>query len=108
MRHCSYCGTEIQNDMDFCPSCGTKIEKFSQNNQNTNITSSDDTGSSLYCLLGACMPMAGLILYLVWNKDKPKNAKQSLTGFLISLGLYVLMIIIYVIIFVIALSTYAA
>lgn len=42
-----------------------------------------DSGSFLFGVLGFFIPVVGLVLYLVWKNEKPKNAKISGVGGLI-------------------------
>ena len=44
---------------------------------NTNVTNPEDKGGFLWGLLGCCIPLVGLILFLVWKDNKPKTAKSS-------------------------------
>ena len=57
-----------------------------------------DNGGFLWGLLGCCIPIVGLVLFLVWKDQKPKTAKAAGIGALISVLASVL---IYVIFFVI-------
>ena len=51
---------------------------------------------TLQCLTAAvldgafCIPLVGLILFLVWRDNKPKNAKAAGIGALISVGCSIL------------------
>lgn len=42
--------------------------------ENTNV---QDKGGFLWGLLGCCIPIVGLILFLVWKDTKPKTAKAA-------------------------------
>ena len=42
-------------------------------------------------LLGCCIPIAGLILFLVWKDTKPRTAKAAGIGALVCVIAYVLM-----------------
>ena len=64
--------------------------------QNTNVA--EDKGGFLWGLLGCCIPIVGLILFLVWKDTKPKTAKAAGIGALVCV---VLAVIYYIIIFVI-------
>lgn len=44
-----------------------------------------DSGSAGWGILGFCFPIVGIILYLVWQSEKPLNAKAALNGALISI-----------------------
>ena len=61
-----------------------------ENNQNQVV----DNGGFGWGLLGFCIPIVGLVLYLVWKDTKPKTSKAAGKGALISVcitvGLYVL------------------
>ncbi len=83
MKYCENCGAEVSPNADVCLSCGKSLKSIqSQSN-------SADTGSIGWGILGFCIPIVGLILYLVWQKDKPLNAKNAgigaLIGFIIGL-----------------------
>ena len=43
-----------------------------------------DNGGFGWGLLGCCIPLVGLILFLVWKNEKPKTAKAVGMGALIS------------------------
>ena len=64
--------------------------------QNTNVA--EDKGGFLWGLLGCCIPIVGLILFLVWKDTKPKTAKAAGIGALVCV---VLAVIYYIIMFVI-------
>lgn len=55
--------------------------------ENTNV---NDKGGFLWGLLGFCIPIVGLILFLVWKDSKPKTAKAAGVGALISVIIGVL------------------
>ena len=39
-----------------------------------------DKGGFLWGLLGCCIPIVGLVLFLVWKDQKPKTAKAAGIG----------------------------
>ena len=80
--YCKNCGKEIDDLAVVCPNCGVATG----NNQ----PASDDTGSIGWGLLGCCIPIVGLILFLVWRDTKPKNSKAAGIGALISVGCSIL------------------
>ena len=55
--------------------------------ENTNV---NDKGGFLWGLLGFCIPIVGLILFLVWKDSNPKTAKAAGVGALISVIIGVL------------------
>ena len=59
---------------------------------------SNDNGGFLWGLLGCCIPVVGLILFLVWKDQKPKTAKAAGIGALVSV---ILGVVSYIIAFVI-------
>ena len=57
------------------------------NNTNVNVNvngTPEDKGGFLWGLLGCCIPLVGLILFLVWKDNKPKTAKAAGIGALVS------------------------
>lgn len=60
-----------------------------------------DNGGFLWGLLGCCIPLVGLILFLVWKDTKPKTSKAAGIGALVSVIAYV---VFYVLMFVIGLG----
>ena len=58
----------------------------------------NDKGGFLWGLLGCCIPIAGLILFLVWKDQKPKTAKAAGIGALVSV---ILAVAYYIVVFVI-------
>ena len=95
---CHNCGSEIDNRAVICPRCGVP-----QNND-TGASGSGDNGGFLWGLLGCCIPIVGLILFLVWKDTKPKTAKAAGIGALISVGISILY---YIIIAALGLSFFA-
>ncbi len=58
----------------------------------------NDNGGFLWGLLGCCIPIVGLILFLVWKDQKPKTAKAAGIGALVSV---ILAVVYYIVVFVI-------
>ncbi len=54
-----------------------------ETNQNNTTTPSTDNGGFLWGLLGCCVPIVGLVLFLVWKDQKPKTAKAAGIGALV-------------------------
>ena len=63
-----------------------------------------DRGGFLWGLLGCCIPVVGLVLFLVWRDEKPKTAKVAGIGALVAV---ILTILIYVGVFVMSIATAA-
>lgn len=49
----------------------------------------DDKGGFLWGLLGCCIPIVGLVLFLVWKDQKPKTAKAAGIGALVCVGFWI-------------------
>lgn len=58
-------------------------------NQQYNSGSVEDTGSFGWAVLGFFIPIAGLVLWLVWKNTKPRTASQCRNGFIAGLVLTV-------------------
>lgn len=56
MAYCKNCGAQIHDEAVICPTCGV-----AQNNQPQVV----DNGGFGWGLLGCCIPIVGLILFLV-------------------------------------------
>jgi hypothetical protein len=108
---CSKCGNNLYGNKTKCPFCGEPIRsgssypKTSNPSGNNNFTSNSyqsssngsstnyransaasiDSGGAGWGLLGFCLPIIGIILYLVWQEEKPLTAKACLNGALISI-----------------------
>ncbi len=71
-----------------CTKCGTRQDQpapyGAQNPQPV------DNGGFGWGLLGCCIPLVGLILFLVWKDTKPKTAKAAGIGALVSVCVSVL------------------
>lgn len=84
MPYCRNCGAEINEYALTCPKCGAQQRPESS-------PAPSDEGGFLWGLLGCCIPIAGLILFLVWKDTKPNTAKAAGIGALVCVGVYVLL-----------------
>lgn len=75
MAYCKNCGHEIDDKAVVCPACGVAQESK---------PAVVDNGGFGWGLLGCCVPLVGLILFLVWKDSKPKTAKAAGIGALVS------------------------
>lgn len=89
MKYCSKCGKEIMDEAVICPGCGCSQDNRALQNQ-------ADSSSFGWALLGFCIPIVGLILYLVWKENTPLKAKSAGQGALVSVIVSVIFSIIYV------------
>lgn len=91
MAYCRKCGAPIDDHAASCPHCGEQ-----QNPQNTQPVVVDNGGFG-WGLLGFCIPIVGLILFLVWKDTKPITAKAAGIGALVYV---ILIVVIYLLAFV--------
>jgi len=80
MAFCKHCGSEISDQAVVCPHCGVQVKEISTSSTSGGTA---DTGGFGWGLLGFCIPIVGLVLYLVWLNTKPLNAKAAGTGALV-------------------------
>lgn len=76
MAFCKNCGKEIDDKAVICPHCGVP-----QTTQPQVV----DNGGFGWGLLGCCIPIVGLILFLVWKDTKPKTAKAAIIGAIVGI-----------------------
>ncbi len=79
--YCRHCGQEIDDQAVICPHCGVATQA---------TTPVIDSGGIGWGILGCCIPIVGLILWLVWKDTKPKTAKALGIGALVSVGISIL------------------
>lgn len=84
---CYNCKNEINDNEKFCHNCGKKVGL------------SDDKGSGWYLVLALFFPLIGIILYIIYHKDKPNTGKKLLIGSIIG---YSVRIILPIIIFIVS------
>ena len=75
MAFCRNCGNAIDDSSVVCPHCGVAVN---------NTPAVQDNGGFGWGLLGFCIPIVGLILFLVWKDTKPRTSKAAGKGALIS------------------------
>lgn len=81
MAFCRNCGQQIDDQAVVCPHCGVAQENKPQ---------VVDNGGFGWGVLGCCIPIVGLVLFLVWKDTKPKTAKAAGIGALVSVGIGIL------------------
>ena len=70
---------------------GLSLIHISEPTRPNNPPPAADNGGFLWGLLGCCIPIAGLILFLIWKDTKPRTAKAAGIGALVCVIAYVLM-----------------
>ena len=78
MAYCRRCGAPISDQAMVCPSCGEP--QYS-------VPPVQDNGGIGWGLLGCCIPIVGLVLFLVWRDQKPRTAKAAGIGALVAVGI---------------------
>ena len=79
-KFCRRCGVTLENDAMFCSHCGIAID---QNSNDYALSRSADSPNVGFAFLGFLIPLAGLILYLVFKDTHPLKARSSGKGALI-------------------------
>lgn len=98
---CSKCGAKLLEGSEFCSECGNSLKETRKNEVK------ESSGSSFaWGILGFFVPVAGLILYLVWKQERPSDAKSAGIGALTWLIMYIVLIIIVFVFAFLAASVY--
>ena len=86
MAFCKNCGSQINDGTMICPKCGASQNSGANYNYSGRMPprNSYDNGGFGWGLLGFCIPLVGLIHFLVWKDEKPVTAKTAAMGALIS------------------------
>ncbi|MBD5391055.1 zinc-ribbon domain-containing protein [bacterium] len=79
MKYCSHCGEELEDEAVVCVKCGC-----SAGPAKNRVLEDPNESTLLYGVLGFFVPLAGLILFLLWNDTYPRRAKSAGKGALIS------------------------
>lgn len=77
-KYCRNCGAELKENQAVCLKCGAMVEDVNKS------VSVEDDGNIGWGFLGFFVPIAGLVLYLIWKDKAPKNARMAGKGALIS------------------------
>lgn len=80
MKYCTKCGSQLAENQTICSFCGANVY-----GSTTNPNGVVDTGGFGWGLLAFCLPVVGLILYLIWKDERPNTAKSIGIGLLVSL-----------------------
>ena len=106
MAYCRNCGSQIDDQATACPVCGAAQSAAPtppqpQQQQQQQTPQVVDNGGFGWGLLGCCIPLVGLILFLVWKDQRPKTAKAAGIGALVCVISYV---VLYLFLFVVGLG----
>jgi hypothetical protein len=92
MAYCKNCGAQIAANDNHCPYCGVAQSspvplngdggqaKFNKQGAQVVVI---DNGGPLWFMLGFCIPLAGLIIFVVYNGVKPNTARSAGMGALV-------------------------
>ena len=83
MAYCRKCGEFIDDEAVICPKCGVQQAEF-------RTAAPNDDGSVLWLLIGFLIPVAGIILWIMWKDEKPRSARMAGAGFLAGLMLWLI------------------
>lgn len=98
---CNYCDYTVSEDCKCCPNCGenpkttkknTIKEQLEKEGKETKETKTTIDPANLYVLWGLIsffIPFVGLILFCMWIKSKPKEAKAAGIGALARVAIYI-------------------
>ncbi|MUV37558.1 hypothetical protein JNUCC1_01364 [Lentibacillus sp. JNUCC-1] len=90
-NYCQSCGVETKAEQELCVNCGARLKSAGGNVAGT---AGPDEPSALINVASCCVPILGLILYIVWKDEKPLSAKSAgkwaIAGTAIVVGIYIL------------------
>lgn len=75
--YCKHCGRMVDDNSNFCNNSGMRFD------DRKNVNDIDDSSSVGFAILGFFIPLVGLILFLVYESNRPKRAKSAGKGALI-------------------------
>lgn len=90
---CSNCGSKIEKNSNFCENCGNKIKQLDVTKTSELDTNDSNVPSFIWGIVGALVPIAGLVLFITWKDTKPKDSKAAGIGALIYLIFCILLFI---------------
>lgn len=91
--YCGNCGKINDDSAMYCSSCGARLDGHDNNNETV------DRYGFAFALLGFFIPIAGLIIFLVYEEKKPQRAKSAGKGALIGFAAQIVLIIFLVILY---------
>lgn len=88
---CPKCGLKLYGGEKYCPNCSHAMAIVRRKPDAT------DRGGFGWGLLGFLVPIAGLVLFLVWRDEKPRSAKAAGIGALVGAVLPVVLLALYIV-----------
>lgn len=68
--YCPKCGKQLPDNSRFCPGCGASVNPTSQ----PTVLPSQSVNAG-FCVLSVLFPVVGLIFFIIWQREKPKQSK---------------------------------
>lgn len=108
MKYCSKCGSELQDDAQFCPNCGAQQDVAKKTTYTTVIDGNDESGKTdTYGILGLVFSILGGFLGLIFDivaltssnssEKGKKYGKIGLIIFIVEISLLILLWILLVV-----------
>ncbi|HHT01512.1 MAG TPA: zinc ribbon domain-containing protein [Firmicutes bacterium] len=66
-NYCQACGAATTPEQEMCTSCGSMLK--------THRLATEEDAPGLAKAVSCCFPIVGLILYFVWQNERPRAAK---------------------------------
>ena len=82
MPFCRQCGKVLEEGDDYCPKCGAP-QHDAPSYETPSSSAAADRGGIGWTILGFFIPLAGLIIYLLWKDQKPNTAHMAGLGALV-------------------------
>lgn len=68
MKFCDKCGSELNKNSNFCPSCGKSCD---------NVVQGNSTSIIICAIIGILFPLLGIVLFFLLKKTDIKAAKTA-------------------------------
>jgi hypothetical protein len=87
-KFCTNCGEPLKPHYKVCPNCGQPVNRKENHYDDTYVSQlgghqNEEGDTFVWGILGFFFPLVGLILFLVWQGERPMAAKSAGTGALI-------------------------
>ena len=97
MKYCTYCGSIHRTNGIYCENCGHPMAyepTYNPQPQYQQQPTVEEKNTFWWGVLGFFVPIAGLVIFLIWLKEKPKSSKSAGIGALIRVGVTLILTII--------------
>ena len=96
IKYCPNCQLEVNKDVTKCPDCGYEFvpeKNVEPANRVSKVEKYDPVPAFIWSLLGFVLPPVGLILYLVFRKERPTRADNLKDSSLMGLVIWALLLL---------------